>query len=79
MEYREVERRLAEALRAFWDADRYLLEHNLSERCIAGRVAFHLQHSFPEYQVDVEYNRAGDIPRCALRPRGAGTAGEIDN
>ena len=63
MEYPEVERRVEEALRAFQQQDRYLLEHNLSERCIAARVAFHLQRSFPEYSVDVEYNRAGDVPK----------------
>jgi len=63
MEHREVERRVEEALQAFRHDDRYLLEHNLSERCIASRVAFHLQHFFPEYSVDVEYNRAGDIPK----------------
>jgi hypothetical protein len=28
---------------AFIATDRYLLEHDLSERCIAARVAFHLQ------------------------------------
>lgn len=63
MEYREVDRRVGDALQAFEQEDRYLLEHNLSERCISARVALHLQHFFPGYCVDVEYNRAGDIPK----------------
>lgn len=48
---------------AFAREDRHLLEHDLSERCIAARVALHLQHLFPEYCVDVEYNRAGETPK----------------
>ncbi len=63
MEYREVERRVEESIQSFQQEDRYLLEHNLSERCIAARLAIHLQRFFPEYSVDVEYNRAGYIPK----------------
>jgi hypothetical protein len=63
MEYPEVKRRVNVSLEYFEQEDRYLLEHNLSERCIAARIAYHLQRVFPEYSVDVEYNRAGDIPK----------------
>lgn len=63
MEHAEVARRVDEALQAFRQNDGYLLEHNLSERCIAARVALHLQRCFPDYSVDVEYNRAGDMPK----------------
>ncbi len=63
MEYNEVERRVRDSIKAFELDDRYLLEHNLSERCIASRLAIHLQTFFPQYSVDVEYNRAGDIPK----------------
>lgn len=63
MEYREVEERLEQAIQSFLEQDRYLLENDLSERCIAARVAYHLQVSFPEFSVDVEYNRYGDIPK----------------
>jgi len=72
MDIEEVKRRVGDALTAFETADRYLLENNLSERCIAARLAIHLQRIFPDYQVDVEYNRAGatpkrlDVPRRAL-------------
>lgn len=63
MEYPEAEQRVRDALTEFEATDRYLLENNLSERCIAARLAFHLQRMFPEYHVDVEYNRAGDTPK----------------
>ncbi|MBI3768228.1 MAG: hypothetical protein HY271_06990 [Deltaproteobacteria bacterium] len=63
MEHREVERRVAEALDAFEREDSYLLAHDLNERCIAGRIAFHLQLAFPEWSVDVEYNRDGAEPK----------------
>jgi hypothetical protein len=68
----EVKTKVAEALRAFMDSDSHLLTHDLSERCIASRVAYHLQHCFPDHSVDVEYNRAGHTakrlnlpPECA--------------
>ena len=63
MEHSEVERRIREALAEFEATDCYLLEKNLSERCIAARLAFHLQRVFPEFHVDVEYNRAGETPK----------------
>lgn len=59
----EVRARLDAGLHAFMETDRYLLEHDLNERCIAARVAFHLQGAFPDHIVDVEYNRAGDTPK----------------
>ena len=68
MELHEVRERMSAALAAFMVSDQYLLEHDLSERCIAARVALHLQQVFPEYLVDVEYNRVGRPPkRLALR------------
>jgi hypothetical protein len=40
-----------------------LLENDLSERCIASRLAMYLQAEFLDYSVDVEYNRHGYIPK----------------
>jgi len=77
MEFQEVERRVSEALRAFQTEDLYLLEHNLSERCIASRMAHHLQRYFPEYSVDVEYNRSGDSPKRLGLPDGC--ANSVDD
>jgi hypothetical protein len=68
MEFNEVRRRVSAALARFVEVDCYLLEHDLSERCIASRVAFHLQDRFPEYSVDVEYNREGKTPKQLQLP-----------
>ena len=43
--------------------DGYLLEKDLSERCIAARLAMYLQDQFRDHKVDVEYNRDGDTPK----------------
>lgn len=40
--------------------DAYLLETDLAERTICGRLAMYLQQHFPDFDVDVEYNRNGD-------------------
>lgn len=69
MEEDDVRQRLDWALEAFEDHDLYLLEKDLSERCIAARLAFHLQVEFEDDDlvVDVEYNRDGnEIKRMAL-------------
>ena len=63
MEREEVVNALESALRQLKDRDSHLLENDLSERCIAARLAMYLQTLFPEHAVDVEYNRQGDIPK----------------
>lgn len=48
------------AIEKFEASDKYLLEKNLSERCIAARLALYMQQDFADdYKVDVEYNRHG--------------------
>ena len=64
MEEEKVIRRLDNALRMVADNDRHLLEFDLSERCIASRLALYLQNEFPEFKVDVEYNRDGAVPKA---------------
>lgn len=61
MNAEDVRRRLDWALDAFRDHDVYLLDNDLGERCIAARLAFHLQVEFEDDDlvVDVEYNRLG--------------------
>jgi hypothetical protein len=53
---------LNDALRQFAEHERYLLEFDLSERCIAAKLASYLQARIPDYVVDVEYNREGATP-----------------
>jgi hypothetical protein len=64
------------AVRALLKRDAHLFRNDLSERCIAARLAFHLQSAVPSYRVDVEYNRIGadakslGVPeRCAKQSR----------
>ena len=63
MDGEEVRKRLHDALNQVMKRDLYLLKHDISERCIASRLAMYLQKSFPKYSVDVEYNRAGASPK----------------
>lgn len=63
MEEEGVKARLIAALERLAEYDLYLLEVDVSERCIASRLAMHLQEQFPEYHVDIEYNRDADTPK----------------
>ena len=63
MEEQDVRQRLDTALGRLRAEDLYLLENDLSERCIAARLALHLQREFPDHKVDVEYNRAGEVAK----------------
>lgn len=55
------EARIRGALRTaqeqFWAADRELLANDANERSLCGRLAFLLVGLFPEFDVDIEYNR----------------------
>ena len=59
----EVRERLDRALRRLLEGDRYLLENDLSERCIAARLAMYLREEFKQHDVDVEYNREADVTK----------------
>jgi len=69
MEPKEVRKRLEAALVQLEEEDSYLFENNLSERCIASRLAMYLQDAFPRWSVDVEYNRKGVRPKTLGLPR----------
>ena len=51
------------ALDLLFQNDGNLLSVNASEQAIAARFAGYLQGHFPGYDVDVEYNRMGDVPK----------------
>ena len=59
----EVRERFEQALWRLLECDGYLLENDLSERCIAARLAMYLREEFAKHDVDVEYNRAGDVAK----------------
>ena len=56
----EVRHYLERAIARVEHADRHLLVFNVSERCIATRLAMYLREYFVDYDVDVEYNRDGE-------------------
>lgn len=56
----EVTQRLRQAVARVRHADHHLLAVDVSERCIAARLAMYLREYFVDYDVDVEYNRYGD-------------------
>jgi len=64
----EIKEKLLVANQKLIAADAHLLEHDLSERCIASRLAMYLQQEFPEFSVDVEYNRIGAHPKAMALP-----------
>jgi hypothetical protein len=68
MQFAEVRARLEAAIERFMEMDRYLLEHDLREECIAARLAMHLQSVFHPFSVDVEYNRFGDLAKSLHIP-----------
>jgi len=57
---RHVESKIEDALSRMTSKDKYLLEHNLGEGCLAHRFAVHLAAVFSDWDVDCEYNRNGD-------------------
>ena len=56
----EARRYLKRAIARVEHADRHLLRIDVSERCIATRLAMYLREYFIDYDVDVEYNRDGE-------------------
>jgi len=73
----EARARLESALRQLIKLDRHLLENDVSERCIASRLAMYLQAEFPDFAVDVEYNRQGKIPKKLGLPDERPTARDV--
>jgi hypothetical protein len=59
----EAKRRLDVALQRVNNEDQYLLENDLYECCIGGRLAMYLQAMFPQHSVDVEYSRHGILDK----------------
>lgn len=59
MEFEEINEALEIGLEKVKTADRYLLEHDVSERSISHKLACYLSEQFYEYNVDCEYNSNG--------------------
>jgi hypothetical protein len=53
----DVKKTLKSYIEKLYRNDGYLIEHDVSERAIAHKLAEYLQSSFKDYNVDCEYNR----------------------
>ena len=59
----EVRKRIGLGCDAFRENEGDLLRLGVGERTVAARLMLHLSRCFPEFDVDVEYNRAGVAPK----------------
>ena len=59
----DVRRRLHAAYNTLLEHDRALLELDANERSLTHKLAEHLQVEFPDWNVDCEYNRKGELPK----------------
>lgn len=57
----EIEERVSKSLQQLLLEDSFLFTINASERALTHRLAVYLEQQFPEWNVDCEYNRAGDM------------------
>lgn len=63
---------LLSAIECFNQKEKYLIENDLSERCICAKFSFYLTEAiqgtdFSDYNVDVEYNRGFDGQDRAIK------------
>lgn len=64
---------MADAIQTFLERDGILLTSNANERTISAQLACYLKPVFPDWDVDVEYNRQGLDPKKI----GIGEAAEL--
>lgn len=77
----DMERRIAEGIEELLADEAYLFEHRVSERTISQHLAVYFQKQFPSWDVDCDYNLAGDVlkritlsQRCRGQLRSTGAA-----
>lgn len=59
MKIEEVKSKVLSALKKFYREDKFLLQHDLGERCLVHRLAVCLEaQNFKGYYIDCEYNKA---------------------
>ncbi|NVN88767.1 MAG: hypothetical protein HXX15_22050 [Rhodopseudomonas sp.] len=62
--------KLAGAVEQLYARDAFLFAKDLGERTLTHRVAVHLEHQFPDWSVDCDYNRLGDrtwlLPKASI-------------
>ena len=62
----EMKELLIQAVQCFSHDEKYLLEHNVSERAMAHKLAEHVKKKFIGSDVDCEYNKNIDDEKCIL-------------
>lgn len=68
-EWSEVRDRITSAAQKFENHDSYLLRHDLNERTISHKFALYLEHEFPGWDIDCEYNRSTGKPKSLRLPK----------
>jgi len=58
-EEKEIKEKILTAIKALFNKDDFLLKNNVHERSISHRLGMYLQHLFPDWDVDCEYNKKG--------------------
>ena len=59
----DIKEKVKKALQTLLECDLYLLEVHAHERSVSHRLACYLQKEFPDYNVDLEYNRMNDLKK----------------
>ncbi|WP_379134383.1 hypothetical protein [Paenibacillus sp. sgz500958] len=59
----QIRNKIENVLLFLYEYDSYLIENNLHERAITHRIGSYLIKEFPQWDVDVEYNRVGNDPK----------------
>jgi hypothetical protein len=62
------------SIRQLFKNDAMLLENDVNERTISGKLAFYLSSQYPELNVDCEYNRKGDEVKRLPAPESSCTS-----
>ncbi len=63
MEKSTVKERLKAAVRLLYEKDIHLFVVDAHECSLTSRLGLYLQQSFPDYQIDCEYNREGEVAK----------------
>lgn len=64
----EIESAIWTAVQRFAERDHYLAQMNVCERSMTHKIAGYLESSFPDWDVDCEYNRNGHGPKIVDLP-----------
>jgi len=58
-----IKTKVRRAFKRFMEVERALLSAKTNERSLTHRLAIQVERLFPQYDVDCEYNRDGNIPK----------------